>query len=132
VKFPNDGNGKKALWRKSLDDTVKKLMTSKANDTLSASQLRNPAYKNHIGSFACGDLHNPDMVTSDDENSKYRVESNDVNKFRLEHNNETTSNPMHNGLSDVCITPLNVEDKESIKNKLNHMLNHSNNIDKSK
>jgi hypothetical protein len=31
VKFLNDGNGKKALWRKSLDDIVKKLMASKEN-----------------------------------------------------------------------------------------------------
>jgi hypothetical protein len=64
IKFPNDGNGKKALWRKSLNDTVKKLMTSKDNNTLSASQLRNPAYKNYIGPFITDELYNPDMCNS--------------------------------------------------------------------
>jgi hypothetical protein len=82
VKFANDGNGKKALWRKSLEDTVKKLMSSKENNTLSASQLRNPAYKNHNGLFTSNELYNPDtMITINEEDivslskSKHDVKS---------------------------------------------------------
>ncbi len=48
VSSIGNGNKKALLWRKSLNDTVKKLMTSKDSNTLSASHLRNPAYKNHI------------------------------------------------------------------------------------
>jgi hypothetical protein len=81
VKFPHDGNGKKALWRKSLEDSAKKLMASKENNTLSASMLRNPAYKNVTGSFTSDELYVP---ASDD--AEFRPVSG---------RKEESSNPMH-------------------------------------
>jgi hypothetical protein len=69
VKFPNDGNGKKAMWRKSLEDSVKKLIMGKENNKLTASQMRNSAYKNYVGSFVDDELYNPDTLKSVDEES---------------------------------------------------------------
>jgi hypothetical protein len=125
VKFANDGNGKKALWRKSLNDTVKKLMTNKDN-TLSASQLRNPVYKNHIGLFTSDELYNPDMMSSaDDEESISESMSREVGKLRVGSNFETSS-PMHEMASGTSITPMDAEEKQNIKNRLERMFGHSN------
>jgi hypothetical protein len=123
VKFGNDGNGKKALWRKSLENNVKKMMTSKDNNTLSASQLRNPAYKNHIGLFTGDELYNPDMMSSADEESG--SVSREVGKLHNVRNPETSS-PMHEMASDTCITPMHVEEKQNIRFRLERMFDHSN------
>jgi hypothetical protein len=131
VKFPNDGNGKKALWRKSLDDTVKKLMASKENNTLSASQLRNPAYKTHIGSFTSDELYNPDMKTDGDEEMFPKCKSRDAIRSTVSTNEETVS-PIHKAISDspylmksdlneVSSTSVDNE-KTSIKSLLEHLL----------
>jgi hypothetical protein len=124
VKFANDGNGKKALWRKSLQDTVKKLMLSKENNTLSASQLRNPAYKNHIGLFTSDELYNPDMMSGTDEESSSRSVLKDIGKLHVVSIPETRS-PMHEMTSDTCITPMHAEEKQNIRNRLEHMLSNN-------
>ncbi len=136
MKFPNDGSGKKALWRKSLDDTVKKLMISKENNTLSASQLRNPAYKNHIGSFTNDELYNPEMVRSDDEESvsSSNAMSSDVRKMWFDGNKDEARSPMHdtsnscaaNNEQYVMSDNKDAKDKYNIKSQLEHMFSQSN------
>jgi hypothetical protein len=133
-KFSNDGNGKKALWRKSLDDTVKKLMISKENNTLSASQLRNSAYKNHIGSFTSDELYNPEMARSDDEESVSNAMASDVRKIWFDGNKDEARSPMHdtsnsyaaNDEQYVMSDTKNAKDKYNIKSKLEHMFSRSN------
>jgi hypothetical protein len=134
VKFPNDGNGKKALWRKSLDDTVKKLMTSKENNTLSASLLRNQAYSNQVGTFTSNELYCPETVTIDDE----ACMSSDGNSFQSSNRDmETPTNPMHDSEGSYKsaigdITPPNdsidveeVDEKKNIKKQLENLFKRS-------
>jgi hypothetical protein len=126
MKFANDGSGKKALWRKSLQDMVKKLMTSKEKNTLSASQLRNPAYKNHIGLFTSDELYNPDMMSSaNDEESSSGCGSREVGKLHVVSNLQTSSQ-MYEMTSDTCMAPMDAEEKQNIRDRLERMFGHSN------
>jgi hypothetical protein len=138
VKFPNDGNGKKALWKKTLEDSVKKLMASKDNNTLSTSQLRNPAYKNHIGSFTGDELYNPDMTKGFDE---ARVISRRLSRLprsvRLNNSTSEVINPIQdvpfdatlNENSDIYLCDeimllpiMTAEEKSNIQSQLLHVL----------
>jgi hypothetical protein len=142
VKLPNDGNGKKALWRKSIEDTVKKLMANKENDTLSASLMRNPAYKNHVGLFTSDELYNPEMVTSVEEESMSRSASRSVSKpidsFLLnkkdEVNNPILDLPFASALYDKSevsdIMPIAIDEKINIKSQLQSMLINKSNSDR--
>jgi hypothetical protein len=110
-------------------------MTSKENNTLSASQLRNPAYKNHIGSFTSDELYNPEMVRSDDEESvSNAIMSSDVRKMWFDGNKDEARSPMHdtsnsyaaNDEQYVMSDNKNAKDKYSIKSQLEHMFSQSN------
>jgi hypothetical protein len=133
VKFLNDGNGKKATWRKSLEGSVRKLMDNKGNNTLSASQLRNPAYKNHIGSFTSDELYNPDMSGIADEESMSRSVSKATEPQNL--NEDEVSNPMHDllfatvasekGIFHDASSTMSPESKVNIKSQLEEILSKS-------
>jgi hypothetical protein len=130
VKFANDGNGKKALWRKSLNDTVKKLMASKENNTLSASQLRNPAYKNHIGSFTSDELYNPDtMTTVNKEDVAFLSKSRHIESLpsisTTCSSDDMIMNPMCNVVHDTKST-TNMQGNVNIRSKLESIISNSN------
>jgi hypothetical protein len=144
VKFPNDGNGKKALWRKSLEETAKKIITSKENNTLTAALIRNPAYKSHIGTFTSTELYNPETLNCVDDNTVIGVTDGSISKstvigvtdgsiskstdpLRLISQDEV-NNPLHSlglatkVLETSSIIPMATEEKINIKSQLENIL----------
>ncbi len=51
VAFNNDGSGKKAKWRASLEESVKAMHKQLQAGNLAESKKRNPAYKDQMGKF---------------------------------------------------------------------------------
>jgi hypothetical protein len=108
-------------------------MTSKENNTLSASLLRNQAYSNQVGTFTSNELYCPETVTSDDE----ACMSSDGNSFQSSNRDtETPSNPMHdsdtsNNSTIGYIIPPNdsideaVHEKKNIKKQLENLFKRS-------
>lgn len=142
AKFPNDTNGKKALWRNNLEVSVKRLISSKENCTLSSALLRNPAYKNYTGSFTSEELFDPETLKSIDEDlasrSNSRSASTSVDSYSVSRTASVDSgvqSPLHEVLASGSplassnklmiseITPLGAEAKLSIKSQLQHVLN---------
>jgi chaperonin cofactor prefoldin len=130
VKLPNDGNGKKALWRKSLEQTVKKLMTAKENNILSASQLRNPAYKNHTGLFTSDELYDLERTS---DMSNFSNNSITLDSYSFSSQSEVRSSINDDALpaSVSDVTLITAKDKSTIKSQLQNIFDKNSRISNS-